>query len=77
MAFKHFFSLLNVIIDVIASFFHCVILDYYTLPFLMLGNIRLWLTAMVGRVRRIWVELFCACVKVMGWRIAYRRVSLQ
>ena len=40
MAFKHFFSLLNVIIDVIASFFHCVILHYYTVPFLMLGNIR-------------------------------------
>ena len=27
--------------------------------------------------RDIWVELFCACVKVMGWRFACRRVSLR
>ena len=44
-----------------------------------LGNLRFKTTVngYGGRVRGIWVELFCACVKVMGWRFVYRRVSLR
>ena len=33
---NNFFSVSSVIIDFVAAFFHCVILDYYTLLFLML-----------------------------------------